>query len=113
MMSREKWSPEALTFLPNKWQTPRESVHKVGQPIRVWRAIELSDVQYVRFILEDCSLVVIHVKIIWSREKCHDGWETCRAGLPVHTVSARLIKLKHDTRENRRRTQHLALRARG
>ena len=60
-------------------------------------AIKLSDVQDVRFVLEDRRLVVVHIEVIWSREQRHYGWETGRASFPVHTVSACIISDDLDT----------------
>lgn len=60
-------------------------------------AIKLSDVQYVRLVLEDRRLVVVHIEVIWSREQRHHGWETGRASFPVHTVSACIISDDLDT----------------
>jgi hypothetical protein len=83
-----KGHQKALTLLANKRQTPGKCIHKVGQPVWVWRAIKLPYIQNVRFIFEDRCLVVVHVKIIWSGKQCHHGWETSRASFPVHAVPA-------------------------
>ncbi len=82
-----------LTFLANKQQTPGKCILEVGQPVWVWHAIELPDIESIRLIFKDRPLVV-HVKIIWSREDCHHRWETSRASLPVHAVPA--YTLSHD-----------------
>lgn len=79
---------KALTLLADKRQTPGKCIHEVGQPVRMWRAIELPNIQNVRFIFEDRRLVVVHVKIIWSGKERHHGWETSRASFPVHAVPA-------------------------
>lgn len=41
-----------LTFLSHERQTPSEAVHKVGQPVRMRRAVELANVHYVVFVLQ-------------------------------------------------------------
>ena len=75
-------------------------------------AIKLPDVQYVRFILEDRRLVVVHIEVVWSGEEGHHGWETGRASFPVHTVSACAISRDLD-REGHWHTQHPAPHAHG
>lgn len=40
------------TFLSNKRKRPGEDVHEVGQPVRVWGAVELSYVHHIVFIFK-------------------------------------------------------------
>ena len=90
---------ETPTLLANKWQTPGKCIHEVGQPIRVRCTIKLPNIQHVCFIFEDRRLVIVHVKVVWSGEECHHGWETSRTSFPVHAVP--VYTLSHDlyTRE--------------
>jgi hypothetical protein len=48
---------------------------------------ELPDVHDVVLVLQDSSLVVVHVQVVWRAEDGHDTWETCRPSLSVHAVS--------------------------
>ena len=43
-------------FLANERQRPREHVHEVGQPVRMWRAVELANVHHVVLVLENGRL---------------------------------------------------------
>jgi hypothetical protein len=61
-----------LTLFPYKWQTPSKDVHEVGQPVRMRRAIELSNIHDVVLVLENSSLVVVYVEVIWCRKDRHD-----------------------------------------
>ena len=44
-------------LLANERQRPREHVHEVGQPVRVWRAVELANVHHVVLVLENGRLM--------------------------------------------------------
>lgn len=47
----------AMRYLfANKRQRPREHVHKVGQPVRMRRAVELANVHHVVLVLENGGL---------------------------------------------------------
>ena len=74
------------TLLANKWQTPRECIHEVREPVWVRGANELVNIEDMIFILENSRLVVKIIEIVWAREKCHDGWEACCPRLSIHPV---------------------------
>ena len=58
-----KWECER-TFLAHERKGPGENVHEVGQPVRMWRAVELANVHNVVFVLEDGCLVVVDVEVV-------------------------------------------------
>jgi hypothetical protein len=47
-----------FTFFAYKWQTPRENVHEVGQPIGMRTTVELSDVHNIVLVFKHSSLDV-------------------------------------------------------
>ena len=49
--------------------------------------VELTDVEHIALVLEDGGLVVINIKVVGSREQCHDRRESSRPGLAVHTIA--------------------------
>ena len=49
-------------------------------------AIELSNVHHVVLILEDRSLVVVHIKIVGRTKYRHDAREASRSGLAIHSI---------------------------
>ena len=51
------------------------------------RAIELSDVHDVAFVLQNGCFIVIYVEIIRSGENGHNGWKTGGFGLAIHAIS--------------------------
>lgn len=53
------------------------------------RTVELSNVEGA-FVLNDSSLVVIDVEIVWRGEDSHEAWEVRLGRLTVHAVSASL-----------------------
>jgi hypothetical protein len=75
------------TLLADERQTPCEDVHKVREPVRVRRAVELPDVHHVALVLQDGCLVVVDIQVVWSTEDSHDGWEASRLCLPIHPIS--------------------------
>lgn len=44
------------TFFSYKWKRPCENIHKIRQPIRMRRAIELSNIHYIIFIFQHSRL---------------------------------------------------------
>jgi hypothetical protein len=90
-----------LTLLTNEWERPSENIHKIRQPVRVWCAIELTNAIHqlclkfnmvsllhdIRLVLQHSGLVGVYVQVIRGREDGHDGWETCRLGFTVHSIS--------------------------
>ena len=52
----------------------------------MWGAVELANVQYITFVLQDRCLVVVDVEIVRSGEKSHDRRETSSPGFAVHTI---------------------------
>lgn len=92
-----KW--EALTLLSDEGQRPCEDVHEVGKPVWVRSAVELSDVHDVILVLENGSLVVVHVEVVGRTEDCHDAGETSCPRFPVHSVSSILCFVRTDDRE--------------
>jgi len=82
-MGRMIWD---RTLLPNKWQTPRERIHEVGEPIWIGGVMKLSNVKDVILVLEDGRLVVM-VKVVRAREEGHDGWEAFYPRLSVHPIT--------------------------
>jgi hypothetical protein len=38
------------------------------------------------FVLDYCSLVIVHVEVVWGREESHDAWEPRLAALAMHLV---------------------------
>ena len=87
------------TLLANKWQTPRENVHEIRKPVWVRCTVELPDVHDIIFVLEDCSLVVIHVEIVWCGENRHDRREACCSCLLVHSIPGILSLVCSDYRK--------------
>ena len=75
------------TLLSDERQTPREHIHEVWQPVRMRCAVELPDVHDVVLILEHGSLVVVDIEIVGGTEDGHDGGESSRLCLAVHSVS--------------------------
>ena len=51
-------------------------------------AVELTNVHNVVLVLQNRSLVVVNVQIIWSREDGHHAWETGCPGLTVHPIAS-------------------------
>jgi hypothetical protein len=51
-------------------------------------AVELSDVHDVVLVLQNRSLVVVYVKVVWRAEDGHDTGETSCPCFPVHSVSS-------------------------
>lgn len=49
---RDQRAQVSVTFFPDERQGPGEDVHEVGKPVGVRRAVELSDVHHVVFILK-------------------------------------------------------------
>ena len=47
---------------------------------------ELSNVHDIIFVLQNSSLVVVHVQVVWRAEDCHDTGKASRPCLPVHSV---------------------------
>lgn len=62
--SRMRYKKLDRTLLANKWQTPRERIHKVREPIWMGGAIELPDIEDITFILENSRLVVVTIKVV-------------------------------------------------
>lgn len=60
---------------------------------------ELSDVHNVVLVLQDSSLVVVHIEVVWCTEDGHDTRETRRPGLPVHSVPGILGFVRTDDRQ--------------
>lgn len=57
----------------------------------MWGAVKLPDVHDIALVLENGGLVVVHIKIIWSREDSHNGRESSGLGFAVHAVSAAVL----------------------
>ena len=74
------------TLLADKWQTPREYIHEIREPVWMRGGNELPDIEDIIFILENSRLVVVNIEIVWAREKCHDSWEACPPRLSIHPV---------------------------
>ena len=55
------------------------------------RAIKLSDVHYVGFVLKHRCFVVVNVEVVGGGEDGHDGGETSCFGLAVHAVARRRL----------------------
>lgn len=60
---------------------------------------ELSNVHNIVLVLQDCSLVVVHIQIVGRAEDCHDTGESSSPGLPVHTVTRILCFVSSNDRE--------------
>ena len=52
----------------------------------MWHAVELSDAEHVRLVLDHRRLVVIDIEVIRRGEKSHDARESRLAALSVHAV---------------------------
>ena len=76
------------TLLADERERPGEHVHEVGQPVGVRRAVELADVHHVVLVLEDGSLVVVHVQVVGRREYGDQRREARVLRLLVHAVAA-------------------------
>jgi hypothetical protein len=109
-IAREK--RKGRTLLADEWQAPAERVHEVGQPVRVRHIVELSDAEHVRLVLDHCSLVIVHVQVVWCREEGHDAREPRLAALAIHPVPARR-QTQPNVRWETERTQRLEPHARG
>ena len=83
---------KARTPLTNKWKAPCKSIYEVGKPKWMRCATKLSDIQQVRFVLEDRRLVVMHIEVIWSRKQRYYGWDTSLVTFPAQPVSTCIIK---------------------
>lgn len=59
-------------------------------------AVELPDIHHVVLILEDCSFIVVDVKVVGCAEDGHDTWEACRPRLSVHPVTCILSLVRAD-----------------
>lgn len=57
-----------------------------------FKLTELPDIHDIVFVLENSSLVVINIKVVWRTEDGHNTGEPSRPGLPVHSV-ARILGL--------------------
>lgn len=55
----------SLTLFSNEWQTPSEHVHEIGQPVRMWGAVELADIHDIILILEHSCLIVVYIQVVW------------------------------------------------
>lgn len=53
-----------------------------------YKLTKLPDVHDVVLVLQNGSLVVVHIEIIGRTEDGHDARETSRPSLPVHAVSS-------------------------
>lgn len=62
-------------------------------------AVELSDVHDVVLVLQNRSLVVVHVEVVRRAEDCHDTGETSRPCFPIHSVSSILRLMCADDRQ--------------
>lgn len=51
------------------------------------RGVELSNIKNIALILENCGLVIVHVEIVWCREKRHHGGEARCSRLAVHPIA--------------------------
>jgi hypothetical protein len=75
------------TLLPNKRQTPRKRVHKVGQPIRVCRRIVLPNRNILVGIFQYSPTIMVHIQIVWRGEDSDDRREVAFGCFAVHGVS--------------------------
>lgn len=48
---------------------------------------ELSNVHNIVLVLQDCSLVVVHIKVVGCAENRHDTGEPSSPRLPIHAVT--------------------------
>lgn len=62
---------QQLTFFANKWQAPCENIHEIWQPIGMRRAVELSDIHHIGFILQYRGLIVVNIKVVGCGEDSH------------------------------------------
>ena len=46
-----------------------------------------SSLHDVRLVFQHSGLVGVYVQVVWGGEDGHDGWETCRLGFTVHSIS--------------------------
>ena len=95
-------------FFTHERKTPSKHVHKVGQPVWVWRAVKLADIHHIVFVLEHRSFVVVYIKIIRRRKDGHDRWKSGDFGLAVHAVTGILSFMGSDYREKVVSFQELA-----
>ena len=63
------------------------------------RVVELQDVQGVGLKLDNCTLVVVNITIVWSRKNCDHNWELARAVPFVHLVSVELCFMSTQNRQ--------------
>ena len=106
------------TFLANERQRPCEDVHEVGQPVRVRRAVELTNVHYVVLVLQDCrcklseilerlkkiggrkrTLIVVDVEVVGRTEDGDERRETGRCRLAVHAIAGVLCLVRANDRQ--------------
>jgi len=55
---------------------------------QLWlKSTQVSLLHNIRLVLQHSGLVGVYVQVVWGREDGHDGWETCRLGFTVHSIS--------------------------
>ena len=75
-----------------------QSVHLIISSRRM-KLTELPDVHDVVLVLQDSSLVVVHIKIVRRAEDCHDTGEAGSPCLSVHAVASILRFVRSNNRE--------------
>jgi len=64
-----------------------QTIHEIGKPVGMWRAVKLSDIHDIILVLQNCGFVVVDVQIIRSRENSHDGRKLGSSSLTVHAIT--------------------------
>ena len=62
-------------------------------------AVELPDVHDVVLVLENGSLIVVHVEVVRRTEDGHDTGETSGSCFPIHSVSSILRFVRTNDRK--------------
>ena len=65
----------------------------------MWCAVELSDVHDIVLVLQDRSLIVVHVEVVRGGEDGHHTRKACRPCLAVHSIASILSFMGPDDGE--------------
>lgn len=94
-----------FTFFSHKGEGPSEDIHEVGQPVRVWRAVELPDVHHIVLVLQHsrCSAKREQNRVEQTLQKGREVLHFCickRLGTMADTVPEDKLQGKNISAED-------------